>query len=119
MKPFRDLSYDALAYAEVICSMAEKKKKCDYMPEESYEAIVRHIGCWLEEWLSPSMPKPSNLIDMLSDAFLLVMRSNRMSLTLENCVEFIKMLRDDVFHYLGEDYVKVKKGIRTSYCFKK
>ena len=106
MSLFRDLSSDARAYAEVICSMAEKKKKCDYMPAESYESIVRHIACWLEEWLSPSMPKPSYLIDMLSDAFVLVMRSKRMPLTLENCVEFIKMLRNDVFHYLGKDYAK-------------
>ena len=118
MSLFRDLSSDARAYAEVICSMAEKKKKCDYMPAESYESIVRHIACWLEEWLSPSMPKPSYLIDMLSDAFVLVMRSKRMSLTLENCVEFIKMLRNDVFHYLGKDYAKAK-GIKTTYNFKK
>ena len=118
MSLFRDLSSDARAYAEVICSMAEKKKKCDYKPEESYESIVRHIACWLEEWLSPSMPQPSNLIDLLSDAFVLVMRSKRKPLTLENCVEFIKMLRNDVFHYLGKDYAKAK-GIRTTYNFKK
>ena len=96
MSPFRDLSYDAMAYAEVICGIAERKKKYDFMPEESYESIVRHIACWLEEWLSPSMPQPSNL----------------------NCVEFIKMLRNDVFHYLGKDYAKAK-GIRTTYNFKK
>ena len=118
MSPFRDLSYDAMAYAEVICGIAERKKKYDFMPEESYESIVRHIACWLEEWLSPSMPQPSNLIDLLSDAFVLVMRSKRKPLTLENCVEFIKMLRDDVFHYLGKDYAKAK-GIRTTYNFKK
>lgn len=118
MRPFRDLSYDARAYAEVICSMAERKRKCDYMPEESYESIVRHIACWLEEWLTPSMPKPSYIIDMLSDAFLLVMRSKRKALDLENCMEFILLIRNDVFSYLGKDYVK-SKGIRTTYNVKK
>ena len=82
--------FNGQVYGEMIVSDAENKKRSGFLPELNYEKLVEKIAAWLEGWLLFAMPRPGELMDLLSDAFLLVMKSKRKLLTMENYYEFME-----------------------------
>ena len=111
--------FDDMVYAEIVVAEAEKKKKMDYSPKLNYKTIVETAASWLEDWLTLGMPRPSELFDLESDAFLMVMKSQRKLPTMDNFKEFVNAFRCDVLSHLTKKYQKMKIGISTNYRFKK
>ena len=109
--------FDGQCFAEMIVEDAKSKKSKDYI-DMSYEAMVREIAEWLRSWMRPELPKPSRLMALLTDAFLLVMKTKRMKLTIENYMEFAELLEADVLRVMAKHYVKKDKGFRTSFQIK-
>ena len=104
--------FDGQVVAQIIVEDA-KKKGANYVTM-NYEALVYEIARWLKSWLQPSLPEPSGLVALLTDAFLIVMKAKRKSLTIENFMEFIDELKADVLRELTKDVVKKGKGYRTA-----
>jgi hypothetical protein len=111
--------FDGMVYAETILKEAQEKKKRDYVPELSYQKIVEKIGSWLDGWLQYTMPRPSELMDLYVDAFVMVMKAQRKPLTMENYTIFSEALRYDVMRSMLGCFVKYDDGIRTNYTFRK
>ena len=111
--------FDGMVYAETILKEAQDRKKHDYVPELNYQKIVEKIGSWLDGWLKYTMPRPSELLDLYADAFLMVMKTQRKPLTLENYAIFSEALRFDVMRSMMGYFVKYDDGIRTNYSFRK
>ena len=112
---FRDDIFNSWVFTEIIVEQAAKKKKIGLHPELNYETMVDSIASWLNQWMRFTMPRPDELIDLLSDAFLLVMKAKRMKVEICNYEAFSEALRADVYRKLL-DYIKFcDKGVRTYY----
>jgi hypothetical protein len=115
MSPFiRDHYFDLNIYGEMVVADAERKKKAGYVPPYTYERMVIEMKQWLKGWLSLTMPKPSELEDLMSDAFLVVMKSKRQQLTLENFRDFIQGLQGDVMVEIAKEYKSLKQFYKTN-----
>ena len=110
--------FEGQLFAEIIVHDAQQKKNVDYV-HLSYDAMVREIASWLRSWLHADLPKPSELVALLTDAFLLVMKTQRKKLTYENFFDFQLALEADVMRYLAKEFEKTHKGIKTSYKMRK
>ena len=110
--------FNAMVYAEIIVAEADKKKKLGLYPELNYDTLVVSIASWLNCWMRFTMPRPDELIDLLSDAFLLVMKAKRMKIEIENYEAFAEALRADVYRKLMDYLKNCDKGIRTYYKVK-
>ena len=115
----RGNSFDGRIYADMILSEAQERKKMDYTPELNYQTIVKKIGTWIEGWLAFTMPRPSELVGLVADAFLMVTKAQRKQLTMENYVVFSEALKFDVMRSMLGYFVKYDDGIRTNYTFRK
>ena len=104
--------FDGQVFAQMIVEDA-KKKGAEYV-RMNYETLVQEIARWLKSWLQPSLPEPSGLMALLTDAFLIVMKAKRKALTIENYMEFASELKADVLRELTKDVVKKGKGYRTA-----
>ena len=99
--------------AQMIVKDAQSKS-VEYV-EMSYDAMVKEIAKWLRSWLCPEVPRPSELMALLTDSFLVVMKAKRKKLTLENFMDFLEDLEADVLKVVAQDYVKKGKGVKTKY----
>lgn len=115
----RGCYFDGMIYAETILAEAQERKRMDYTPEMNYQAIVKKIGTWIEGWLAFTMPRPSELMYLYVDAFLMVMKAQRKALTMENYAVFSEALKYDVMRSMLGCFVKYDDGIRTNYTFRK
>ena len=106
--------FNGQVYGEMIVADAENKKRSGFLPELNYEKLVEKIAAWLEGWLLFAMPRPGELMDLLSDAFLLVMKAKRKLLTMENYYEFMEGLRNDVIRYMAKKHEKYSIGFKTN-----
>lgn len=110
--------FDGQVFAELVIKEAiSKKESCGY-PEINYHAIVNKIAEWLSKWLSYEVPKPSELVALLTDGFLMVMKAKRMKLTPENFLVFLDALKADVMKEISIEFVRKGKGIRETYQIK-
>ena len=110
--------FDGQVFAELIIKEAISKKEAKCYPEINYQTIVYKIAEWLSKWLSYEIPKPSELIALLTDGFLMVMKAKRMKLTPENYLDFLDALKADVMKEISIEFVKKGKGIRATYQIK-
>ena len=110
----RGCYFDGMIYAETILAEAQERKRMDYTPELNYQAIVKKIGTWIEGWLAFTMPRPSELMYLYTDAFLMVMKAQRKPLTMENYYEFMEGLRNDVIRYMAKQHEKYSIGFKTN-----
>ena len=110
---------DQKVVADLVLENTLRLKKSDIMPERNYQNLVDRIAKWLDCWLSCAIPSPSELIALLSEAFLLVMKGKRMTPTMENYLIFVDNIRADVIKVLAKDYLKTNKGISTNFPYKK
>ena len=111
--------FDGKIYADTILAEAQVRKKMDYTPELNYQTIVKRIGTWIEGWLEFTMPRPSELVGLVADAFLMVMKAQRKQLTMENYVVFSEALKFDVMRSMMGYFAKYDDGIKTNYMFRK
>lgn len=110
---------DQKVVADLVLENTLRLKKADIMPERNYQYLVERIAKWLDQWLSCAIPSPTELIALLSEAFLLVMKGKRMTPSMENYLIFVDNIRADVIKVLAKDYLKKNKGISTNYPYKK
>ena len=110
---------DQKVVADLVLENALRLKRADIMPERNYQNLVERIAKWLDLWLSCAIPSPTELIGLLSEAFLLVMKGKRMKPTMENYLIFVDNIRADVIKVLAKDYLKKNKGISTNFPYKK
>ena len=110
--------YTPNAYGEIVVEIASQKNKSSINPQGNYDEIVRDIANWIGNLLSLQMPKVSHLTEMLADAFLLVMKSKRMKLDLNNFQSFLDHLRADVYRELARGVMGRGLGIKTKYKVK-
>lgn len=110
--------FNSWVYAEIIVADAAKKKELGFYPELNYDTLVASIASWLNCWMRFTMPRPDELIDLLSDTFLLVMKAKRKKIELENYEAFAEALRADVYRKLMDYLEFCDKGIRTFYKVK-
>ena len=110
---------DQKLVADLVLENTLRLKKADIMPERNYQNLVECIAKWLDRWLSCAIPSPTELIALLSEAFLLVMKGKRMKPTMENYLIFVDNIRADVIKVLAKDYLKKNKGISTNFPYKK
>ena len=110
--------FDGQVFAQLVIDDAISKKSHKVDARLNYATIVSEIARWLTDWLSTEIPKPSELVALLTDAFLMVMKAKRKPLTMENYAIFINALNADVIKELAKDYVKKGKGIRETYQIK-
>ena len=106
--------FNGQVYGEMIVSDAEDKKRRIFQPDLNYEKLVEKIARWLEGWLMFTMPRPGELMDLLSDAFLLVMKAKRKQLTMENYYEFMEGLRSDVIRYMEKQHEMYTIGFKMN-----
>ena len=111
--------FNGQVYGEMIVSDAEDKKRRIFQPDLNYEKLVEKIARWLEGWLMFTMPRPGELMDLLSDAFLLVMKAKRKQLTMENYYEFMEGLRSDVIRYMEKQHEMYTIGFKTNITTRK
>ena len=111
--------FNGQVYGEMIVSDAEDKKRRIFQPDLNYEKLVEKIARWLEGWLMFTMPRPGELMDLLSDAFLLVMKAKRKQLTMENYYEFMEGLRSDVIRYMEKQHEMYTVGFKTNITTRK
>ena len=112
---FRDDIFNSWVFTEIIVEQAAKKKKIGLYPELNYETMVDSIASWLNQWMRFTMPRPDELIDLLSDAFLLVMKAKRMKVEINNYEAFSEALRVDVYKKLIEYIKYCNIGVKTYY----
>ena len=110
---------DQKVVADLVLENTLRLKKAGIMPERNYQNLVERIANWLDGWLSCVIPSPTELIAMLSEAFLLVMKGKRMTPTMENYLIFVDNIRADVIKVLAKDYLKKNKGISMNFPYKK
>ena len=111
--------FNGQVYGEMIVSDAEDKKRRIFQPDLNYEKLVEKIARWLEGWLMFTMPRPGELMDLLSDAFLLVMKAKRKQLTMENYYEFMEGLRSVVIRYMEKQHEMYTIGFKTNITTRK
>ena len=112
---YRDDIFNSWVFSEIIVEQAAKKKKIGLYPELNYETMVDSIASWLNQWMRFTMPRPDELIDLLSDAFLLVMKAKRMKVEINNYEAFSEALRVDVYKKLIEYIKYCNIGEKTYY----
>ena len=112
---YRDDIFNSWVFSEIIVEQAAKKKKIGLYPELNYETLVDSIASWLNQWMRFTMPRPDELIDLLSDAFLLVMKAKRMKVEINNYEAFSEALRVDVYKKLIEYIKYCNIGVKTYY----
>ena len=110
---------DQKVVADLVLENTLRLKKADIMPERNYQNLVECIAKWLDRWLSCAIPSPTELVTLLSEAFLLVMKGKRMTPSMENYLIFVDNIRADVIKVLAKDYLKKNKGISTNFPYKK
>ena len=115
---FRDDLFNSWVYSEIIVEQAAKKKKLGIYPEQNYETLVDAIASWMNCWMRFTMPRPDELIDLLSDAFLLVMKSARKKVEIGNYEAFAEALRADVYRRLMVYLENCDKGVREFFKMK-
>lgn len=114
----KDEMFISWAYAEKIIEEAAKKKKLRLYPELSYDELVQEIASWMNCWMRFTMPRPGELIDLMSDAFLLVMRATKKELNDVNYEAFAEALRADVYRRLMVYLENCDKGVREFFHVK-
>ena len=112
---YRDDIFNSWVFSAIIVEQAAKKKKIGLYPELNYETLVDSIASWLNQWMRFTMPRPDELIDLLSDAFLLVMKAKRMKVEINNYEAFSEALRVDVYKKLIEYIKYCNIGVKTYY----
>ena len=105
-------------YGELIVELASEKKKSNLNPSGNYDEIIHDIASWISQLLSMRMPKLSDLVEMLADAFLLVMKAKRMKLDMNNYEFFVDILKADVYRELFKNVFNSNKGIKTKFEIK-
>lgn len=110
--------FDGQLFAELVIKEAIRKKEARIYPKINYQTIVYKIAEWLSNWLSSEVPKPSELVALLTDGFLMVMKAKRKKLTPENFLEFLEALKADVMKEISIEFVRKGKGIRETYQIK-
>ena len=113
-----DRLYVSWAYADMIVEEASKKQKLGLFPELEYEELVQMIASWMNCWMRFTMPRPGELIDLMSDAFLLVMRATKKELNDVNYEAFAEALRADVYRRLMVYLENCDKGVREFFLMK-
>jgi len=113
-----DRLYVSWAYADMIVEEASKKQKLGLFPELEYEELVQMIASWMNCWMRFTMPRPGELIDLMSDAFLLVMRATKKELNDVNYEAFAEALRADVYRRLMVYLENCDKGVREFFHVK-
>ena len=112
---YRDDIFNSWVFSEIIVEQAAKKKKIGLYPELNYETLVDSIASWLNQWMRFTMPRPDELIDLLSDAFLLVMKAKRMKVEINNYEAFSEALRVNIYKKLIEYIKYCNIGVKTYY----
>ena len=107
------------AYAENIVEEAAKKKKLRLYPEMNYDELVESIAYWMNGWMRFTMPRLEELIDLMSDAYLLVMNATHKEVDIDNYEAFAEALRADVYRKLMEYIENCGMGVREFYKIKK
>ena len=107
--------FNSWVYAEIIVADAQKKKKLGLFPEYNYDTLVYSIAQWMNGWMRFTMPKPDELIDLISDAYLLIMTAKRRDVNIENYEAFAEALRADVYRQLMKYLENCDKGVKTLY----
>lgn len=111
--------FNSWVYAQIIIAEAQKKKDLGLYPEQNYETIVKSIASWMNCWMRFTMPKPDELIDLISDAYLMVMKAKRMAISEENYEAFAEALRADVYKEMMRYLINCDKGVKTFYKLNK
>ena len=114
----KDEMFISWAYAEKIIEEAAKKKKLRLYPELSYDELVQEIASWMNCWMRFTMPRLDELIDLMSDAFLLVMKTTRKEVEENNYEAFAEALRADVYRRLMVYLENCDKGVREFFKMK-
>ena len=110
--------FNSWVYADIIIADAQKKNKCGLYPELNYDTIVKSIAQWMNGWMRFTMPRPDELIDLISDAFLLIMKAKRRDVSEANYEAFVEALRVDVYRALMKYLENCDKGVKTYYKLK-
>lgn len=113
-----DNLFNSFVYSDMIVKMADMKRKHGYEPELDYDSLVSAIAAWMNSWMRFTMPKVSEMVDLLSDAFLLVMKAKRMKCEEANYEAFIEAIRADVYKELMYRIRFCNKGVREYYNIK-